>query len=76
MLLLTEAELSKYDGIDGNPAYVAYKCKIYDVSDSSNWIDGTHYQHIAGKDLTESMADAPHGEEVMNNFPIVGELVL
>jgi predicted heme/steroid binding protein len=76
MLLLTEVELSKYDGTGCNPAYVAYKGKIYDVSNCPNWIDGTHYQHIAGQDLTESMADAPHSEEVIVNSPIVGELVM
>jgi predicted heme/steroid binding protein len=67
-------ELSKYDGTGGNPVYVAYQGKVYDVSEGTNWGDGSHYQHAAGEDLTEDMQDAPHGAEVMGRFPIVGEL--
>jgi predicted heme/steroid binding protein len=76
MRLFTEEELSKYDGTGGNPTYVAYKGKVYDVSSGANWIDGSHYQHFAGEDLTEAMADAPHGDDSMDRFPAIGELAL
>ena len=72
----TLEELKQYDGRDGRPAYIAYKGKVYDVTDSFLWIDGDHQgQHAAGKDLTEDMALAPHGEEILERIKIVGVLV-
>jgi predicted heme/steroid binding protein len=49
----TNQELSKFNGKDGKPAYVAYKGNVYDVTDSSQWIEGNHIGHAAGEDLTE-----------------------
>ena len=74
MRSFTEAELNECDGTGDNPTCVAYKGKIYDVSSGPNWIGGSHYQHVAGEDLTEAMAEAPHGDDVMDSFPIIGEL--
>jgi predicted heme/steroid binding protein len=72
----TIEELKQYDGRDGRPAYIAYKSKVYDVTDSFLWIDGDHQgQHAAGKDLTEDMAWAPHGEEILERVKLVGVLV-
>ncbi len=34
MRKFTREELKKYDGKNGRPAYIAYKGKVYDVSDS------------------------------------------
>lgn len=76
MQSFTVDELAKYDGTGGNPAYAAYNGKVYDVSSGPNWTAGSHYQHSAGEDLTEAMEDAPHGDDVMEAFPVVGELVL
>jgi len=75
MQTFTTAELAKYDGTGGNPAYVAYKGKVYDLSDGPNWSDGSHYMHSAGEDLTEEMETSPHSDDVMNDFPVVGELI-
>lgn len=74
MRTFTITELAKYDGTAGNPTYVAYKGKVYDVSSGPTWIDGSHYQHVAGEDLTEAMEDATHSDDVMDDFPIVGDL--
>jgi predicted heme/steroid binding protein/uncharacterized membrane protein len=72
----TVSELKEYDGRAGRPAYSAFKGKVYDVSDSPLWDQGEHTGgHPAGLDLTESMIDAPHGDEVFAGFPVVGELV-
>jgi len=30
--------------------------------------------HKAGQDLTEALKEAPHSEELLKKFPIVGEL--
>ena len=72
----TVKELEEYNGKSGKPAYIAYKGKVYDVSQSSLWIDGDHMgMHQAGKDTTEEMELAPHGEENLDKVKLVGELV-
>ncbi|MCQ1535215.1 cytochrome B5 [Methanosarcina sp. KYL-1] len=72
----TAEELAAYNGKDGTKMYVAYKGKVYDISDSYLWEDGAHQGlHDAGQDLSEVMDDeAPHGPEVFENYPIVGTL--
>ncbi|GAB4243949.1 MAG: hypothetical protein Kow00129_03370 [Thermoleophilia bacterium] len=71
--VFTKEELREYDGQDGAPAYVAYKGKVYDVTDSYLWPDGLHEsEHQAGIDLTEDMDYAPHDDLVMEEFPVVG----
>lgn len=58
----TKEDLKKYNGVGGKPAYIAYRGRVYDVSESSLWIMGAHQgQHVAGYDLTEEIEDAPHG---------------
>jgi predicted heme/steroid binding protein len=72
----TQAELAKNDGKNGNPAYIAYKGKVYDVTDSAFWLGGDHLNaHEAGKDLTEELDLAPHGPENLDRVKLVGELV-
>jgi hypothetical protein len=71
----TRDELKAYDGQDGRPTYAAFQGKVYDVSTSPLWEEGQHFEHGAGRDLTDELADAPHGEEVFGNVPIVGDLV-
>ncbi|MDI7259027.1 MAG: cytochrome b5 domain-containing protein [Thermodesulfobacteriota bacterium] len=74
---LTLEELSRFDGRDGKPAYFAYKGKVYDVSLSKFWRDGSHMKkHPAGNDLTEMIKTAPHGEEKIFQSPQVAELLL
>lgn len=68
-------ELATFDGKDGHPAYFAYKGKVYDVTTSKLWKLGEHYGLSAGQDLTEKMAGAPHGEEVLAKLPVVGSFV-
>jgi predicted heme/steroid binding protein len=67
-------ELSKFDGKEGRQSYVAYKGKVYDVTDSSQWLEGDHLGHAAGEDLTEQMEISPHGEDVMDRMKLVGVL--
>ena len=67
-------DLTQFNGKDGKPAYVGYKGKVYDVTDSSQWIDGDHIGHMAGQDLTEAMDIAPHSEEVMDKMKVIGIL--
>lgn len=72
---LTVKELSRFDGRDGRPAYVAYAGKVYDLSGSFLWRGGRHQAlHEAGRDLTEALKHAPHGAELLMRFPVVGTL--
>ena len=53
----------------------AYKGYVYDVSRSFLWQGGKHFWiHNAGADLTRSMGQAPHGEDMLERCPIIGEL--
>jgi predicted heme/steroid binding protein len=72
---ITPETLSFFDGKDGAKAVVAVASRLYDVSDSRMWRDGVHVRrHQAGKDLTDALAEAPHGPEVLERMPFVGEL--
>jgi predicted heme/steroid binding protein len=31
--------------------------------------------HTAGYDLSKDIADAPHEEDVLNRFPVIGEVI-
>lgn len=70
----TMDDLSKFNGKNGQPAYVGYKGKVYDVTDSSQWLDGDHLGHEAGQDLTMALEIAPHGEEAIERMKVVGIL--
>jgi len=72
---ITSEELKQFDGKDGKPAYIAYKGKIYDITQSKLWTDGDHMgMHAAGKDLSEELDLAPHGEETLGRVKLVGNL--
>ncbi len=76
MKKITLEELKQYDGKDGKPAYIAYHGKVYDVSQSGLWGGGDHMGlHAAGKDLTDEIDLAPHGEEVFQRAKLVGSIV-
>ena len=73
--VLSYRELQQFNGEGGRPVYIAYKGKIYDVTNSDLWKTGRHQnRHDAGDDLTEMLAQAPHGEEMLEKMPVVGRL--
>ncbi len=58
-------ELKQMDGKNGNPVYIAFQGKVYDVSQSPQWNTGIHMgRHASGQDLTVEIGAAPHGAEV------------
>lgn len=68
-------ELSKCDGKEGRPAYVAHRGRVFDVSGSARWKGGLHMKrHHAGMDLTTDIKGAPHGAEMLERYPEVGVL--
>ncbi len=69
------AELEKINGNEGGPVYVAYKGKVYDVTNSKLWWGGLHMKrHHAGQDLTADIQGAPHESDVLDRYPQVGTL--
>nr|WP_294942698.1 cytochrome b5 domain-containing protein [uncultured Mucilaginibacter sp.] len=70
----TKSQLALRNGQDKPEIWVALKGIIYDVTESRLWRNGKHYEHWAGQDLTEELADAPHTEAVFEKFKVVGKL--
>ena len=72
---ITSEELLSFDGKNGNPVYVAFQGKVYDVTKSRLWATGSHMKrHASGKDLTGEITSAPHGPELLERYPQVGVL--
>ncbi len=66
-------ELSKFNGKEERPAYVAYQGRVIDVSQSKLWKGGLHMtRHHSGNDLTTDIRAAPHTPEVLDRYPQVG----
>lgn len=74
--IIKKSELSKYNGKNGNPGYVAVDGKVYDVTNCPAWKNGEHHGNYAGTDITYAlMHEAPHGSKVLSKVPLVGKLV-
>jgi predicted heme/steroid binding protein len=70
----TLQQLALRNGQDKPQIWIAYKGFIYDVTKSRLWKNGKHYEHWAGQDLTQELADAPHTESVFEKFTKIGIL--
>ena len=67
--------LSKADGKNSGPVYVACEGKVFDLTGSRLWKGGVHMQrHHAGADLTTDIQAAPHGTDMLDRYPQVGIL--
>lgn len=72
---MTRSELKQYNGKNGAKAYIAYKGKVYDITQSKHWKNGEHKgMHSAGQDLTAMLVNAPHSTEVFKNYEVVDTL--
>lgn len=73
---MTLDQLAAFDGKEGRPAYIVYKGMVYDVTNSRLWKAGAHMmKHHAGTDLTDTLKQAPHGEDKVLAMPQVGMCV-
>lgn len=70
----SRSQLALRNGQDYEEIWVAYQGLIYEVTSSRLWRNGKHYEHWAGQDLTEELADAPHTEKVFERFEAIGQL--
>ena len=53
---------------------IEYEGRFYDVSGSRVWHDGVHMgRHRTTDNLKEAMASAPHGPEMLDRVPCVGD---
>ncbi len=66
------AQLALRNGQDKAQVWVAYTGIVYEVTGSRLWLEGKHYEHWAGQDLTHKLVDAPHTEEVFAWFMAIG----
>ncbi|KWU02774.1 cytochrome B5 [Lactobacillus crispatus] len=70
----TFKELEKYNSKNGNPAYIAVKGKVYDVTNNSHWTNGDHHGFEAGHDLTDPLYNkSPHGDSVLSKINFLAE---
>lgn len=75
MRVFTREELSEFSGKNSKLSYVGYKGKVYDVTGSFHWKNGDHWVvHHAGTDLTKEMKDAPHFDDLLVPFELVGTM--
>jgi predicted heme/steroid binding protein len=69
--IFTLEELSKYDGKNGNRAFVAVDGNVYDLSEVFE--DGVHFSHFAGQELTNDFYKK-HMLQDLDKYQIVGRL--
>jgi arsenite oxidase small subunit len=70
----TSDDLKRFDGSVGQPLYVVFKGKVYDLTSSKLWPQGKHMgMHTQNENLPEAIKTAPHGEDNVFRFPLVGE---
>ena len=67
----TLAELTRFDGRNGAPAYVAIHGKVYDITGVHLFRDGKHHGVTPGNDVTEIFV---HKSNILNRLNIVGQL--
>ena len=73
--VFTTKQLAKFNGQNGQPAYVAINGTVYDVSGKDAWTGGKHHGNVAGHDLTATLFDkSPHKDKVLAGLPVVGKL--
>ena len=69
--VFTTAELAKFNGQNGQLAYLAVDGVVYDLS--AIFVGGSHFQHFAGHDLSAAFK-TQHVLSQIKKYPVVGKL--
>ena len=72
--LFTSDELSRYNGRNGNPAYVAVNGIVYDITSNAAWGGATHFGLTAGTDATSQFASCHAGQPILSKLKVVGKM--
>lgn len=69
--IFTLDELSKYNGENDMPSYIAIKGIVYDISNLAILKGGKHHGVTGGKDVTKIF---PHDINILKRAKVVGRL--
>ncbi len=69
-MAITRSQLAKYNGKNGNPAYVAYQGRVWDVS--KTFINGQYKGLQAGTDLTNQLEMYDGAEALQHGIIVCG----
>lgn len=72
--LFTSDELSRYNGRNGNPAYVAVNGIVYDITSNAAWGGATHFGLTAGTDVSSQFASCHAGQPILSKLKVVGKM--
>lgn len=72
--LFSPMELAKYNGKNGNAAYVAVNGIVYDVTNSAAWGGASHFGLTAGKDVSNEFASCHAGQPILSKLKVVGKM--
>ena len=73
--IFTKEELAKFNGKNGNPAYVAVNGTVYDVTNNAAWGASTHFGLFAGNDVTAQFSSCHAGQPILEKLPVVGKMI-
>lgn len=74
--IMSSEELGKYNGENGNPAYVAVNGVIYDVTNEEILKKSPHNSINLGTDITKEFKGCHNSDEsVLAKLPIVGKVI-
>jgi predicted heme/steroid binding protein len=75
---ISASQLSRNDGLEGRDCWFAVDGDVYDATGNPQWQNGEHTpsrgQAKCGQDLTEALTSSPHGERVLFQLDVVGQL--
>lgn len=70
----TLQELAKFDGKNGNPAYIAVDEIVYDVTFEAVWAGGKHFGLEAGNDLSNEFKKCHENQTILIKLKKIGVL--
>ncbi|HRX42036.1 MAG TPA: cytochrome b5 domain-containing protein, partial [Clostridia bacterium] len=70
----TPEDLVQYNGLNGQPMYIAYEGVVYDVSYIESWVNGLYPELVRGSDITEIFNDLSYDIEILDHSIIRGTM--